>query len=129
MEVAALDVPVTVVSFTPAARLAAYEREIALPGLRYVADPERDLYEAFGFGRGSLAAIWLNPSVWLRYAGLLARGRRPQRPQEDTLQLGGDVVADADGIVRWVYASRHPDDRPSLTALRRALSAAGAPSA
>lgn len=129
MEVAELNVAVAVVSFTGAGLLDAYEQEIGLPGFCYFADPDRALYTGFGFGRGSIARVWLSPKVWARYAALIARGRRPKAPGEDTLQLGGDVVVDAGGVIRWVYASEGPDDRPSLTELRRALSLAATPSA
>ena len=80
----------------------------------FFADPRRAAYEAFGFRRASLRRVWLDPRVWLRYARLLGRLGLPGAPVQDTLQLGGDVVAGADGIVRWVYASTGPEDRPSV---------------
>ena len=99
-----------------------FRRELDLP-FEYYGDPSRESYEAFGFGRGSVARVWLDPRVWRRYAALLLRGRR-LRPAagEDTLQLGGDVVADAEGVVRWVYRSVGPEDRPSVREVAAAVS-------
>lgn len=109
------------VTFAEAPLLAAFEREVGL-GFAYYGDPGRGAYEALGFGRASRARVWLHPRVLARYAQLLARGRRPRPPQEDTLQLGGDVLADPDGRIEWVYRSAGPEDRPSAAAI---LAAAG----
>lgn len=104
------------VTFAPAPTLAAFERGLGLP-FAYYGDPERRAYDAFGFERASTARVWLDPRVWSRYARLLARGARLERPGQDTLQLGGDVLVDAAGVVEWVYRSRGPEDRPSVAAL------------
>lgn len=48
--------------------------------------------------------------------------QRPEPGHEDTLQLGGDVPAGADGRVRWVHRSRGPEDRPTIPQIERALS-------
>ena len=101
--------------------LALFEREVGL-GYAYYGDPDRAAYEALGFARGSRARVWLDPRVWRRYAELLARGRRPRAPGEDTLQLGGDVLAGADGRIEWVYRSTGPEDRPSPAAILAAAS-------
>jgi hypothetical protein len=44
-------------------------------------------------------------------------GRRLERPEQDTLQLGGDVLVHRDGDVRWIYRSRGPEDRPTIEQL------------
>ena len=111
-----------VVSFAGPPLLAGFERELALP-VELFGDPGREAYAAFGFGRASVARVWLDPRVWARYAQLVARGRRPRRPQEDTRQLGGDVLVDEHGRIEWVYRSSGPEDRPSMTEI---LTAAGA---
>ncbi len=105
-----------VITFVSAPMLLLFEREIALL-FAFYGDPERRAYEAFGFGRASTARVWLDPRVLSRYAGLLARGRRTGRPAQDTLQLGGDVLVDAAGVVEWVYSSSGPEDRPSVDAI------------
>jgi hypothetical protein len=112
------------VTFAIPELLALFERELDL-GYPVYGDPDRKAYAAFGFGRGSVGRVWLDPRVWARYAKLIARGQRLHRPQEDTLQLGGDVIA-SDGVVRWVYHSNGPDDRPSIEEFKRAAAAPAA---
>jgi len=111
-----------VVTFAAAPMLALFAREVGL-GYAYYGDPERAAYGALGFTRGSARRVWLDPRVWRRYAALLARGRRPRAPGEDTLQLGGDVLADAEGRIEWVYRSTGPEDRPSAAAILAAAAA------
>ena len=119
---------VLVISFAIPELLAAYDRELGLD-LPLYCDPGRELYREFGFGRASVARAWLDPRVWARYAGLVARGRRLHRPEQDTLQLGGDAVFDGDARLRWVYSSRGPEDRPSVDEVIASLSRAAAPPA
>jgi len=101
------------VTFAESPMLALFERELGLP-VEYLGDPEREMYRAFGFGRGSVARVWLDPRVLARYARLVVSGYRPKGPEQDTLQLGGDVLADAEGRIAWIYRSRGPEDRPSV---------------
>ena len=108
---------VACVTFAAAPILAAFERGLELDRIELYGDPERAVYRAFGFGRGSVARVWLHPRVLASYLRLLKAGRRTGRATQDTLQLGGDAVIDAAGRVRWVYRSAGPDDRPSVDAL------------
>jgi hypothetical protein len=114
-------VRVVCVTFAVPALLAAFERDLARDDVTLLGDPDRRTYEAFGFERGSLARVWLDPRVWWRHATLLARGRALRAPQGDTLQLGGDVILDAHGRVRWIWRSQGPEDRPGVPTLRQAL--------
>jgi hypothetical protein len=116
---------VVAVAFAPSDALAGYQRRLGLDDVPVLSDPQRRAYKAFGFGRGSIARVWLDPRVWWRYLSLIRRGRRPERVQEDTLQLGGDVLIDASGRIRWVYASHGPDDRPSLAVIQAARDTRG----
>ena len=112
------------VTFAEPAMLRGFEREIGLPYPLY-GDPDRATYRALGFGRASARRVWLDPRVWARYGRLLARGRRPVGgPAQDTLQLGGDAVLDAQGRLRWIYRSRGPEDRPSVDRLVAEMRAA-----
>ena len=111
---------VVCVTFTGPPLLDAFREELDLP-FDLHADTDRELYRALGFGRGSFAAVWLNPKVWTSYAKLIARGRRPKPPQDDTMQLGGDAVTNTEGEVTWVYPSASPADRPSVDQLIAAL--------
>jgi AhpC/TSA antioxidant enzyme len=113
---------IVVVTFASPPLLAKFAAELEL-GVPMLADRDRALYAALGFGRGSVARVWLDPRVWARYARLLASGHRLRVTQEDTLQLGGDAVIDADGRLAWIYRSRGPEDRPAIDVLRRVLAA------
>jgi hypothetical protein len=110
---AELEVRVVVVSFASPPALSAYRERFGLEDAVLLSDERRAAYSAFGFERGSRLRVWLDPRVWWSYARLLARGGRLERPDDDTLQLGGDVLVDADGVVRWIYPSRGPEDRPT----------------
>jgi peroxiredoxin len=116
-----LGLRVVLVAFAPAESLAAYQHRKGLDDLLVLSDPDRRAYHAFGFDRGTVLRVWLDPRVWRRYAQLIRRGRRPEHAQEDTLQLGGDVLIDAAGRIAWVYRSRGPEDRPSTAQIQQAL--------
>jgi len=111
---------IAVVTFSQPGFLRAFEEQMGLP-FRVYADPQRAVYRAFGFERGSFARVWLNPRVLLRYAQLLRRGRRLQRSEEDLLQLGGDVVVDRRGRIAWIHRSEGPEDRPTVEVVTSAV--------
>lgn len=119
---AELGVRIAVVAFAPPESLARYREQLGLGDMPLLSDPPRLTYAAFGFGRGSVRRVWLDPRVWRRYAQLLLSGRRLQRTQEDTLQLGGDVLVDKEGRIRWIHASDGPEDRPTLAQLAQRAS-------
>jgi len=112
---------VAVVAFAPPESLVSYQQRQRLDHIQVLSDPDRRTYQAFGFGRGTLLRVWLDPRVWARYAQLVLRGRRPEPAHEDTLQLGGDALVGADGRIAWIYRSRGPEDRPSLARIQAAL--------
>jgi len=116
-----LGVRVVVVAFAPRESLAGYQHRQRLDHIQVLSDPDRRAYHAFGFGRGTLLRVWLDPRVWARYAQLMLRGQRPEPAHEDTLQLGGDALVGADGRIAWIYHSRGPEDRPSLAHIQAAL--------
>lgn len=116
---------VACVTFAEPPMLQAFEAGLELDRVELYGDPERRAYDAFGFARGSVWRVWLDPRVWRRYAQLLLRGRRPRRAEQDTLQLGGDAVLDGDGGIQWIFRSRGPDDRPPVADLLAALAAIG----
>jgi len=116
-----LAVGVVVIAFAQPNSLVAYQHRQRLDHVLLLSDPERRAYAAFGLGRGSVLRVWLDPRVWARYLQLMIRGRRPERAHEDTLQLGGDMLIDADGRIGWIYRSRGPEDRPSVTDIQAAL--------
>lgn len=120
-ELCALGAELLAVSLTPAERAAAYLSRYPVP-FRVAVDPDHTVYDAFGLGRTSWFAI-LSPASISRYLRAIFRGTLPRKPVkgEDLLQLGGDVVADTDGVIRYLYRSRAATDRPPAHALLEAV--------
>jgi len=116
------DAEVAVVTFTPRAQLSLYRERLGVP-FALLSDPDRAAYHAYGLGRGSVWRVY-GPRVALRYTQLLLRGRRLQRPTEDTLQLGGDFVVGRDGRLVYAYRPAGPDDRPDVSDLVREVRSA-----
>lgn len=117
----ALGADVFAISLTPPSRAAAYLQRYPLP-FRVAVDPSHAAYHAFGFGRTTWRSI-LSPRSIARYLRAICRGTWPRKPVEgdDLLQLGGDVVADAQGVIRYLYRSRTATDRPAPTELLHAV--------
>lgn len=113
------DAEAVVICFSAPEHVAAYQRERLQP-MTVLVDEERASYGAYGFGRGSVGAVW-GLRTWRAYARLLRAGRSFQRPTEDTRQLGGDVVVDPHGRIAYLFRSEDPDDRPSVDELVEAV--------
>ncbi len=111
-----LEADVLVVSFESAERVRWYLEDVDY-GWPVASDPSRELYRAYGLGRGGFAKVWLSRATVLFYLRSALRGRVPHRPQADTLQLGGDFVIDRAGVVRFAHRSTEPADRPPPTAI------------
>jgi hypothetical protein len=118
-------VEIVVVHFDETDRLGEYRSFHHLPDeILLVADPERELYRAFGIGRGSFRRVW-GPRTLAAYLRLLGKGHRYRRHRGDSLQLGGDVVVRSDGSVAWTFFPDEPDARPTGDQLATAVEAAG----
>ena len=113
------DAEIVVVTFASPRVLKGYRRRCAEP-LRVVADEDRVLYRAFGFGRGSVWRGW-GWRALRRYVELLRSGHRLERTDADTLQLGGNAVVAPDGTLAWLFAGDGPDDRPSVDEIIEAV--------
>ena len=122
------DTQVVLVTFTTREDLDAYRDRTDLQ-LTMVRDPDRTAYAAYGLGRGSASRVW-GLRAARRYLALF----RSQgfgglhRPTEDSLQLGGDFVVGADGVLRYGFWGEGPDDRPSVDELIAAVRAVTDPS-
>jgi hypothetical protein len=113
---------IVVVSFEPAAELAAFARQEGLP-FPVLSDPDRRAYSAFGLaGRASLRRLY-TPGTLLAYLQGFFRGKLPRLPgrRDDTHQLGGDVIMSREGQVIFKHPSHDPADRPSIEDIKRAL--------
>jgi len=82
-------------------------------------DPERAAYQAYGLGR-SFIRVW-SPKVMWHYLKLALAGEKLQPVQGDPHQLGGDVIVDAAGVIRLIYHSKDPVDRPPVAKLLAVL--------
>jgi hypothetical protein len=76
-------------------------------------DTQRRLYRAYGLQQAGFWDIW-GPRTWLVYLRELLRGTVPAPSQGDIWQRGGDLLIDADGIIRFHFVGAGPADRPSL---------------
>jgi hypothetical protein len=85
-----------------------------------LSDPTWQTHVSYGMGRASARQTFLSPRHWIRYASLIARGGRPERPRQNILVLDGDVLLAADGEIVWAHHGRHLDDYSSAEELRRA---------
>lgn len=119
------DTAIAVPTFVDQDRLAGHRDHLDLP-FPLLADPDRTVYRRFGLGRAPLRRVY-GPGVLRLYAELLRRGRRLRRPTEDTRQLGGDFVIDAEGRLAASFRPGGPDDRPSIDALVAAVRSAAPP--
>ena len=109
------------VTFTSPENLESYQ----LPaGFTVLLDEDLYAYSAFGLDKGSIARVY-GLSTMRGYAKLFARRGfgDVQRPTDDTLQLGGNFVIDAAGVLRYGRWATGPNDRPSVDALIHAANA------
>ena len=114
--------PVVITFAHDPARLAAYRRHLRVD-IPVLADADRALYRLLGATRVPYARVW-NPGTLAMYARLLARGRRLQRPRDDTRQLGADALVDAAGRLRRIWLPASPDARPTVAELAAAAKSA-----
>ena len=107
-----LGVRVLTVTFesSGSARIYAEETESPWPVL---VDGGRTLYRTYGFDRSKLRHLfgWSTMKTYFREALV---GRWPRWPVSDTVQQGGDILIDPDGIVRFLYVGSGPGDRPDI---------------
>src|SRR5690606_32486810 len=114
-DLAAAGVREVIVFLSTAAAVARYHAELPLPG---VADPDRELYRAFGVGRSARAV--LDPRIWpaavagtagmRSLRGVVVRG-------EDHLGLPADFLIDTAGRVLARQYGSHADDQWSVDQL------------
>lgn len=112
-------VHVCVVTFDAEPMAMAYVRETKLKWPMLL-DRERTLYDAYGMQRGNRWDIYGPASVGI-YLKLIGRGRRLRRPGSDVRQLGGDVLIDPHGVVRFHHVGRGPADRPDISELLKSV--------
>lgn len=118
-----------VVSFAPLERLRdwlPYFRETfrlgegSLSRTRFLSDPDRKAYRAYGLGRHSILQAYGPKIVW-QYLRWASQGKPIGRSGQDTLQRGGDFVVGTDGRLKLSHAGRDQSDRPAISLILEAL--------
>jgi len=120
-EIEAAGARLVVVTPQSAARAAAWRDELSLESALVVADPERTLYRALGARRPR--PLWvLRPRVAAAgVRALLAGERIGMTRDDDTLQLGADVVVDRSGRIVLLHLASDAADRTPPAELVAAL--------
>lgn len=120
---------VLLITFADAAGAAQLQRGQNIP-FPVLADPARRAYRAFGLVEGPLSAA-IGPDVLLRQLGEALRGNIPYvNPANSHItQLGGSVIVDRAGVVRFAHLSNPIYHYPSIAEYLAVLAdlAAGAP--
>jgi alkyl-hydroperoxide reductase/thiol specific antioxidant family protein len=135
---AARDARLFVLSFAPEERLRQWipffqttflapaydERSLVVPETvfartRFLVDPERAVYHAYGLGQNTVWRVY-GPRILWQYARWWARGK-PIRLNDDALQRGGNFVVGGDGHLTLAHTGRDQADRPAPEAILAAL--------
>lgn len=121
-EFASAGAQIAVLFFSQLRRLPQYRARFDIPAaIPLLADEGRAVYQAYGMRVGSLREIY-RPEVLKKYVDLLRSGRKLRlKTDEDTRQLGGDIVVGPDGRVVFALCSKNQADRPTPEALAAAL--------
>jgi hypothetical protein len=107
------NIDVAVVTFDADVMAKNYVKQTQLPWPLLI-DADQSVYRAYRLDRGDWWSIY-GPAAILGHMKLIfLHGRSIQRPGSDFRQLGGDILIDPEGIVRFHYASVSPHDRPSV---------------
>jgi hypothetical protein len=89
------------------------------PGVRAIADTDRDLYRALGAPRGSLVQLFGPAALACGVGAFLRHGVGVPNAGADPLQLPGAALLGADGSVLRVHTARHGGDHPNWAELAR----------
>ena len=116
---------IVVLFFSQSRRLPEYRTHFAVPTpIPLLADEERAVYKAYGMRVGSIRDIY-GPDTIRKYAELIRKGMKMRlKTDEDTRQLGGDVIIGPDGRVILAHCSKNQADRPRVDTLVAAIRAA-----
>jgi peroxiredoxin len=79
--------------------------------LRFLADPDRKAYRAYGLERGSVVQV-MGPRVMLKAAMAALGGNVGGRMVGDVFQMPGTFVIDREGALRFCHRNRDAADNP-----------------
>lgn len=117
-----MGVGIVALFFSQVRRLPDYRARFDIPdAIPLLADESRTVYKAYGMRVGSLREIY-SPDVLRKYVALIRGGRKLRlKTDEDTRQLGGDVIVGPDGHILLAHCSHNQADRPSVERLITAI--------
>ena len=118
-----LEVQTLVVSFEGREEAREYLDETGLIWPLLV-DTERRLYRAYDMRAARRRHLW-GFATMRAYGREALQGRFPRLPRADTVQQGGNVLIDPDGVVRLHHVGRGPADRPTVATVLAALAEDG----
>ena len=117
-ELEELETEVLLVSFSSQGYARRWIKEVCAP-FRLLLDRERQVYRTYGL-ESSLLRSWSLKMV-RSYVHLMRAGRKWRGIKGNSVQMGGDFIVDAEGIVRLAYRSEDPTDRPTVEQLMNVL--------
>ena len=101
--------------------MAAHFREERDVEFALIVDRNKETYKALEMKRGNLWEI-SGPQNWGRFAkGILTGHGVDLKPKQDPLQMGGAVVVDAGGAVRYTFRAGASSETPKIDELLDAL--------
>ncbi len=118
-EFADLNTRVFIISFGTFPGVQQWIKEVCL-SFTVLLDRDRVAYNAYGLERSRLRS-WHPRVVWIYVKRWFQRGEFYDSHGNDTTQLGGDFIVDKNGVLRLVYPSHNPADRPPVEALLKVL--------
>ncbi|MCA1724507.1 MAG: hypothetical protein LC748_09730 [Thermomicrobia bacterium] len=119
---AEMGVGIVALFFSQVHRLPDYRAHFDVPdSIPLLADEGRTVYQSYGMRVGTLREIY-SPQVIAKYARLIQGGMKMRlKTDEDTRQLGGDVIVGPDGRIILAHCSKNQADRPSVETLIAAI--------
>jgi hypothetical protein len=118
-EFQSLNTDVLTITFSSLSYARVWSQEVC-PRFPLLVDADHALYRLYGMER-SLVSPWSPRALW-RMLKLVRAGQRWRGIRGDVTEQGGDIVVEASGLVRYLYLSRDPSDRPSVDDLLAAAS-------
>jgi peroxiredoxin len=98
---------------------AEFEKQFKVP-YAMIADPERQLFEAFRLKRASAGSL-LSPGMAVKGLKAIAKGHGLGVPKGDVRQLPGVFIIDPKGRIRFGCYAKGPADHPRPEDLLAAL--------
>jgi peroxiredoxin len=90
----------------------------------FLLDPKKEVYNQYGMICKDQGRVG-NLGTTAAYLRLRLSGYPRQQAGSDTRQMGGDVIIDRQGVIRFIYRSQYPHDLPDAAALLKVMTDLG----